>query len=90
MVGVQIWSDTDDYSRVDKRSASTENKHEATKVKMVGTKSVSTGLADALRLSALQHWPPPEIRGRLVGDLYLQGISLFRARDAPRGGMRLH
>ncbi len=34
----------------------------------VGTKPVhATGLADALRLSDLQHWPPPEIRGRLGG-----------------------
>ncbi len=55
MVGVQIRSDTDDYSRVDKRSASTQNTHEAGKLKMVGTKPVPTLLADALRLSALQH-----------------------------------
>ena len=69
MVGVQIRSDTDDYSRVDKRSASAQNKHEATKLKWWGTKLAdgygdavsrhktrahATGLADALRLSALR------------------------------------
>ncbi len=69
MVGAETENNTDDYSGVDKHSASTQNKHEATKLKWWGTKLAdgygdavsrhktrahATGLADALRLSALR------------------------------------